>query len=62
VKKGKKPFFLKESAKKEIALEQRYEDLKKEGKLQKFLAKKCKKNSNKDHRWLPQGRRANEED
>ena len=31
----------------------RYKDLKKEGKLNKFMEKKRKKNSNKDHRWMP---------
>lgn len=55
--KGKKPFFLKEAAKKEIALEERFEELKREGKLQKFLDKRRKRNSNKDHRWLPYERR-----
>lgn len=59
VAQGKKPFFLKESVKKDIALEERYDELKKEGKLQKFLVKKRKKNANKDHRWLPYERREN---
>jgi len=53
VKAGKKPFFLKESAKKEIALEERYEELKRDGKLRKFMAKKRSKNAHKDARWLP---------
>lgn len=81
VKQGKKPFFLKRSAIKEIALEAkyvylikysfnfvsfhvvhklkcgnfmyRYDELKKEGKLSKFLEKKRKKNSSKDRRSLP---------
>lgn len=53
IKSGKKPFFLKQSAKRDIALEERYEELKKTGKLQQFLTKKRKKNANKDHRWLP---------
>jgi ribosomal RNA-processing protein 36 len=44
---------LKESAKKEIALEEKYEELKRDGKLQKFLAKKSKKDASKDKRWLP---------
>lgn len=34
----------------------RYKELRKEGKLHKFMEKRRKKNSNKDHRWLP-GRR-----
>eukprot|EP01042_Synura_sphagnicola_P003301 gene3301-4086_t len=53
VKLGKQPYFLKAAAKQEIALEQRYEELKGAGKLQKFLQKRRKKNSNKDHRYLP---------
>mmetsp|Transcript_1752 Transcript_1752/g.2982 ORF Transcript_1752/g.2982 Transcript_1752/m.2982 type:complete len:299 (-) Transcript_1752:936-1832(-) len=56
VKQGKKPFFLKKSAKHTIELEERYKELRQEGKLHKFMEKKRKKNSNKDHRWIP-GRR-----
>ncbi|CAM9554986.1 unnamed protein product [Sphacelaria rigidula] len=50
---GKKPYFLKGSEKKRLSLEQRYDDLKEEGKLGKFMEKKRKKNAAKDHRWLP---------
>jgi hypothetical protein len=83
VKNGKKAFFLKESAKKQIALEvrcvmvckavsravdlalwyrhlllvdlheHRYDELKKSGKLNQFLNKKRKRNSNKDHKKIP---------
>eukprot|EP00903_Cladosiphon_okamuranus_P017529 g16144.t1 len=53
---GKKPFFLKGSEKKRLSLEQRYEGLKEEGKLSKFMEKKRKKNAAKDHRWLPSKR------
>eukprot|EP00752_Nemacystus_decipiens_P003788 g3488.t1 len=53
---GKKPFFLKGSEKKRLSLEQRYEGLKQEGKLSKFMEKKRKKNAAKDHRWLPSKR------
>lgn len=35
----------------------RFEDLKKAGKLHKYLEKKRKKNSNKDHKYLPHSRR-----
>ena len=104
VKAGKKPFFLKNSVKNTINLEEkygiafffcillllvgialigsivarafyplfifaflcsklifaillrRYKELKKDGKLHKFMEKRRKKNSNKDHRWLPQRR------
>uniref|UniRef100_A0A7S3M8N6 rRNA biogenesis protein RRP36 n=1 Tax=Spumella elongata TaxID=89044 RepID=A0A7S3M8N6_9STRA len=53
VKAGKKPFFLKQSVKNTINLEERYKELRKDGKLHKFMEKRRKKNSNKDHRWLP---------
>lgn len=50
---GKKPFHLKRSEKKRLELEQRYEQLASEGKLEKFMEKRRKKNSKKDKRWLP---------
>ena len=56
VKNGKTPFHLNRNAKKVIALEQRFDELKGEGKLNSFLLKKRKKNANKDHRWLPSRR------
>jgi hypothetical protein len=56
IKAGKKPFFLKSAAKKVVGLEERYSELKREGKLNKFMTKKRKANSNKDHRWLPSRR------
>jgi ribosomal RNA-processing protein 36 len=60
VKNGKMPFHLDRNAKKVIALEERFDELKGEGKLNSFLLKKRKKNANKDHRWLP-SRRAEKE-
>ena len=60
VKNGKMPFHLDRNAKKVIALEERFDELKGEGKLNSFLLKKRKKNANKDHRWLP-SRRGEEE-
>ena len=56
VKNGKTPFFLKRSAKKQIALEERFDELKKEGKLSSFLQKKRKRNANKEHKSLPRQR------
>jgi ribosomal RNA-processing protein 36 len=56
VKNGKMPFHLDRNAKKVIALEERFDELKGEGKLNSFLLKKRKKNANKDHRWLPSRR------
>lgn len=56
VKEGKKIFHLKRSAQKEIALEERFNELKKEGKLKRFMERKRRKNANKDHRWMPSKR------
>ena len=60
VKNGKMPFHLNRNAKKVIALEERFDELKGEGKLNSFLLKKRKKNANKDHRWLPSRREEKE--
>ncbi|GFR40382.1 hypothetical protein Agub_g932 [Astrephomene gubernaculifera] len=54
---GKAPFFLKESEKKRLALLAKYQELKEHGKLDKFMEKRRKKNAAKDHRYLPSGRR-----
>lgn len=61
---GKKPFFLKDSAKKALVLEARYDELKQQGrgKLKKFIEKKRIKNAKKDVRWVPEGRRDDGED
>lgn len=56
IKQGKKPFFLKQSAKKEIILEEKFKDLKREGKLTKFMERKRRKNASKDKRWMPTAR------
>jgi ribosomal RNA-processing protein 36 len=53
VAKGKNPYFLKRSAKKAIEMEERFDELKKQGKLNSFLNKKRKKNASKDRKWLP---------
>lgn len=53
VKAGKKPFFLKKSAKRRAELVAKYEDLKKAGRLEKYLAKRRRKNAAKDHRYIP---------
>lgn len=53
-KDGKKPFFLKESEKKKLALASRYLELKEnKGALQKFMEKKTKKIKNADHKYMP---------
>eukprot|EP01084_Bolivina_argentea_P231964 391070_1 len=52
---GKKPYYLKQSEKKKIAMEQRYEELKGKGnrKLQEYVEKKRRKNAAKDRKRLP---------
>lgn len=54
----KKPFFLKESTKKDIALEEKYSELKKTGELKKYIEKKRLRNAQKDKRWMPDSRAA----
>ncbi|KAJ8032481.1 Ribosomal RNA processing protein 36-like [Holothuria leucospilota] len=53
VKEGKKPYFLKKSDRKVLELAEKYKELKKSGKLEKYLAKKRKKNMSKDRRQMP---------
>ncbi|KAM3865357.1 ribosomal RNA processing protein 36 homolog [Diretmus argenteus] len=50
---GLKPFFLKNSDKKKLQLADKYNELKKSGKLESFLSKKRKRNAGKDRRKLP---------
>ncbi|XP_056135612.1 ribosomal RNA processing protein 36 homolog [Lampris incognitus] len=50
---GHKPFFLKKSDKKKLHLADKYQELKKRGKLDNFLSKKRKRNATKDRRRLP---------
>ncbi|XP_056892096.1 ribosomal RNA processing protein 36 homolog [Takifugu flavidus] len=50
---GAMPFFLKNSEKKKLQLAEKYEQLKKSGKLENFLSKKRKRNTMKDRRKLP---------
>ncbi len=56
VRAGKKPFFAKKSVLKERELTARFESLQKEGKLEKYLAKRRKKLGNKQHKLLPAAR------
>ncbi|XP_071359267.1 ribosomal RNA processing protein 36 homolog [Trachinotus anak] len=51
---GAHPFFLKKSEKKKLQLAEKYQELKKSGKLENFLSKKRKRNAVKDRRKLPQ--------
>ncbi|XP_026216701.1 ribosomal RNA processing protein 36 homolog [Anabas testudineus] len=50
---GVRPFFLKKSEKKKLQLAEKYQELKKSGKLENFLSKKRKRNAVKDRRKLP---------
>ncbi|XP_030051548.1 ribosomal RNA processing protein 36 homolog [Microcaecilia unicolor] len=52
-KEGKKPFYLKKSEKCKLELAEKYEVLKKSGKLESFLSKKRKRNASKDKRKMP---------
>ncbi|KAL4458076.1 hypothetical protein ABPG75_012941 [Micractinium tetrahymenae] len=57
VKDGKSPFFLKKSEQRRLELLAKYEELKASGKLDKFMAKRRKKNAAKSHKHLPGARR-----
>lgn len=50
---GHRPFYLKKSDKKKLQLAEKYNQLKKSGKLENFLSKKRKRNAVKDRRKLP---------
>ncbi|XP_023218773.1 ribosomal RNA processing protein 36 homolog [Centruroides sculpturatus] len=52
LKEGKKPYFLKKSERKKLELIQHYKELKKSGKLEKYMQKKRKKNASRDSKWL----------
>lgn len=53
VQEGKRPYFAKKSEVRERELLAQYEELKKGGKLEKFLAKKRKKLDGKQHKRMP---------
>ena len=53
VRKGGKAFHLKKSAIRQIELEDKFEQLRKSGKLQSYMEKKRKRNASKDRRALP---------
>lgn len=50
---GHRPFYLKKSDQKKLQLAEKYNELKKSGKLENFLSKKRKRNAVKDRRKLP---------
>ncbi|KAL3693034.1 hypothetical protein R1sor_006685 [Riccia sorocarpa] len=53
VKEGKKPYYPKKSELRKQELIEKYKELKTSGKLDKFMAKRRKKNATKDHRFVP---------
>ena len=57
---GKKPYYLKKSEQRRLELVAKYEELKKAGRLDKFMEKRRKKNAAKDHRYVPSQRRPEE--
>ncbi|KAM9313573.1 ribosomal RNA processing protein 36 homolog [Pholidichthys leucotaenia] len=50
---GAQPFFMKKSEMKKLQLAEKYQELKKSGKLENFLSKKRRRNATKDRRKLP---------
>eukprot|EP00968_Pinguiococcus_pyrenoidosus_P021256 scaffold2730_cov247-Pinguiococcus_pyrenoidosus.AAC.11 len=58
VQQGGKTFYLKRSEQRRIELDDKFETLRKSGKLQSYLAKKRKRNASKDHKSMPYRRRA----
>lgn len=57
VKDGKRPFFLKKSEQRRLELVAKYDELQASGQLEKYMAKRRRKNASKDHRHLPAARR-----
>ena len=53
---GKKPFYLKKQDKRKLELIDKFSELKESGKLERALAKKRRKNAQKDHRFAPMAR------
>lgn len=53
LKKGNKPFYLKKSEMRKEELIDKFNELKSSGKLEKYMAKRRRKNAAKDHRFVP---------
>eukprot|EP00756_Hemistasia_phaeocysticola_P044355 Hpha_TRINITY_DN1799_c0_g1::TRINITY_DN1799_c0_g1_i1::g.158350::m.158350/K14795/RRP36; ribosomal RNA-processing protein 36 len=53
VTEGKKPFFLKRSARKEAVLKEKYQDLSRSGKVDQFMTKQRRKQAMKEASSLP---------
>nr|CAG4646598.1 EOG090X0E8U [Macrothrix elegans] len=54
LKQGRKPFFQKKSDKKKEELKKKFDTLKKEGRLDQYMAKKRKHNTQKDRKYIPE--------
>jgi len=52
-KQGKTPYFLSKGAKREKELKEKFDNLKKDGRLDKYMAKKRKHNSQRDRKYMP---------
>ncbi|GAM28699.1 hypothetical protein SAMD00019534_118750, partial [Acytostelium subglobosum LB1] len=61
VRQGKKPFYLKPAALKEIEIKEKYKQLKEKGQLDKFMEKRRQRMSSKDRVFLPRVRRSAED-
>jgi ribosomal RNA-processing protein 36 len=53
---GKKPYYLKDSEKRKLVLEKKFEKLQETGQLEKYMAKKRKRQASKLHTKLPERR------
>ncbi|XP_031820685.1 kelch domain-containing protein 3 isoform X3 [Sarcophilus harrisii] len=53
---GHRPYFLKKSEQRQLALAEKYKKLKRSQKLESFLSRKRRRNAGKDRRWLPLGK------
>ncbi|XP_074166969.1 kelch domain-containing protein 3 isoform X2 [Sminthopsis crassicaudata] len=53
---GHRPYFLKKSEQRQLALAEKYKKLKRSQKLESFLSRKRRRNAGKDRRWLPPGK------
>jgi hypothetical protein len=49
----KKPYFIKNSTKKQFIFDDRFQELKREGKLKKYMDKKQHKDLAKGRKWAP---------
>jgi len=58
VEEGKQPFFVKKSDRKLLDRKEKFEELKKNNKLEKYLERVRRKRASKDHRLIPYQRRS----